>query len=75
MPYQESPHYIDETPGNKYYCTCGESANKPYCDGSHETKNTGKLPMELEVESACRMAICDCGKTKTSPKCDGSHNE
>jgi len=38
MSYQESPHYIDETPGTKYYCTCGESANKPYCDGSHETK-------------------------------------
>ena len=75
MPYQESPHYIDETPGNKYYCTCGESANKPYCDGSHETKNTGKSPMEFSVESACRMAICDCGKTKTSPRCDGSHKE
>ncbi len=75
MPYQKSPHYIDETPGTKYYCTCGESANKPYCDGSHETKNTGKSPMEFVVENACRMTICDCGKTKTSPKCDGSHNE
>ncbi len=75
MPYQESPHYIDETPGTKYYCTCGESANKPYCDGSHETQNTGKSPMDFEVESACHMTICDCGKTKTSPKCDGSHNE
>jgi CDGSH-type Zn-finger protein len=74
MPYQESPHYIDETPGNKYYCTCGESANKPYCDGSHETQNTGKSPVEFNVEKACRMAICDCGKTKTSPRCDGSHS-
>ncbi len=73
MPYQESPHYIDETAGTKYYCTCGESANKPYCDGSHETQNTGKSPMKLEVESACRMVICDCGQTKTSPRCDGSH--
>ena len=76
MPYQESPHYIDETPGNKYYCTCGESANKPYCDGSHETKNTGKLPMEFNVEKALAVwpfAIAE--KRKTSPRCDGSHSK
>lgn len=73
MPYQDLPNTIDETPGTKYYCTCGESTNKPYCDGSHETQETGKLPVEFEVEKACRMTICDCGKTKTSPKCDGSH--
>ncbi len=73
MPYQDLPNTVEETPGTKYYCTCGESANKPYCDGSHETKNTGKLPKEFEVEKACRMTICDCGKSKTSPKCDGSH--
>ena len=57
MPYQESPHYIDETPGTKYYCTCGESANKPYCDGSHETQNTGKSPMELEIEKIGRAHV------------------
>ncbi len=73
MPYQDLPHTVQETPGTKYYCTCGESTNKPYCDGSHETRDTGKLPKEFEVEKACNMAICDCGKTKTSPKCDGSH--
>jgi len=32
MAYQTSPYLVDETPGTKYYCTCGESANKPYCD-------------------------------------------
>ena len=48
MPYKNFPNYVDETPGKKYYCTCGESANKPYCDGSHEKTNTGKLPKELE---------------------------
>ena len=71
MPYQNTPHLIVETPGTKHYCTCGESANKPYCDGSHET--TGKTPAKAEIATAKQVAICDCGKTGTSPFCDGTH--
>ncbi len=50
MAYENSPHIVDETPGIKYYCTCGESATKPYCDGSHETEETGKSPKEFVVQ-------------------------
>lgn len=74
MPYENFPHYIDETPGTKYYCTCGESNTKPYCDGSHERLKTGKTPKEYVIETAKRYVICDCGTTKNSPFCDGSHN-
>ena len=42
MAYENSPIIIDETPGIKTYCTCGESTNKPYCDGSHSAEATGK---------------------------------
>ena len=75
MPYQNSPHYIDQTPGTNYYCTCVKSVNKPYCDVSHETKKTGKQPMQYNVDAARRMAICDCGKTGNSPFCDGTHSK
>jgi CDGSH-type Zn-finger protein len=75
MAYQNSPHIIDETPGIKYYCTCGESANKPYCDGSHDRENTGKSPKECTITSDKRVAICDCGKTGNSPFCDGTHSK
>ncbi|MCH8158140.1 MAG: CDGSH iron-sulfur domain-containing protein [Nitrospinae bacterium] len=75
MPYEDFPNYVQETPGKKHYCTCGESANKPYCDGSHERLNTGKSPKEYEVTENKRLAICDCGQTKTSPLCDGTHNK
>ncbi len=75
MPYENFPVKVDETPGKKYYCTCGESANKPYCDGSHERLNTGKSPIEFEVTDAKRMVICDCGKSKTLPMCDGTHSK
>jgi CDGSH-type Zn-finger protein len=73
MPYTNEPTVVDETEGLKHYGTCGESSNKPYCDGSHETLNTGKLPREYEITEAKQVAVCDCGKTGTSPFCDGSH--
>ena len=75
MAYENSPHIIDETPGIKHYCTCGESANKPYCDGSHASKETGKSPKEFVVQEEKKMVICDCGHTGNSPFCDGSHSK
>ena len=50
MGYENRPMFVDETPGIKNYCTCGESANKPYCDGSHSAKATGKVPKEFMVD-------------------------
>ena len=73
MAYENFPNYVDETPGKKFYCTCGESSKKPYCDGSHESSNTKKTPAELEVNEAKRMAICDCGQSNNLPICDGTH--
>jgi CDGSH-type Zn-finger protein len=75
MAYENSPQFVDESEGIKYYCTCGESANKPYCDGAHETKETGKSPIEHIVKEAKRLVICDCGHTGNSPFCDGAHSK
>jgi len=68
-------NYVDETPVKKIYCTCGESAKKPYCDGSHEMFKTGKLPIEFEARQAKRMAICDCRQSSKLPFCDGTHTK
>lgn len=75
MPYQKKPFVINETPGTKHYCSCGESANKPYCDGSHERLKTGKTPIKFEIEKAGKVAICGCGKSGNAPFCDGSHDK
>ena len=74
MAYKNSPIIIEETPGIKIYCTSGESNNKPYCDGSHSSKATGKTPKELIVDETRRLAICDCGETGNAPMCDGTHS-
>ena len=75
MAYENSPILIDETPGIKHYCACGESSNKPYCDGSHSAKASENSPKEFMVEEGRRLAICDCGKTGNSPMCDGTHSK
>jgi len=32
---QKSPYVLEMQPGSYYYCTCGKSANQPFCDGIH----------------------------------------
>ena len=75
MTYENQPNYVNETPGKKFYCSYGESAKKPYCDGSHEMFNTEKSPIEFEASQAKRMAICDCGQSSKLPFCDGTHTK
>ena len=53
----------------------GESAKKPYCDGSHEMFNTGKSLIEFETSQAKRMAVCDCGQSSKLLFYDGTHTK
>ena len=32
---QKAPYVVELEPGNYAWCSCGKSANQPYCDGSH----------------------------------------
>jgi CDGSH-type Zn-finger protein len=71
--YQNNPFIVDETPGKKFYCTCGGSNNMPYCDANHGKVANGKKPVMVEIKEAKKVAICGCGKSTSSPFCDGSH--
>ncbi len=70
---QNSPYVREEACGRKAWCSCGESANQPYCDGSHKTKAAGKSPVIVEITEAKRVAWCGCRESKNKPFCDGSH--
>ena len=67
----------------KYICTCGQSKNFPYCDGSHRAYNaehgTSVAPKAVSKESTGKdqVWVCACGLAKGraegEPFCDGSH--
>lgn len=75
MAKQNSPYVINEQPGKKAWCACGESENQPYCDGSHARKNTGMTPLIVEITEPKTVAWCGCKKSANKPYCDGTHSK
>ena len=68
------PIEVELEAGKKYaWCTCGESATQPYCDGAH--KDTDFTPMIFTAEKTEKRWLCQCKKTKKTPFCDGSHSK
>lgn len=65
------PYVVTLESGTHYICHCGQSKNRPYCDGSHE--GTGKGPFVLENPEQREVALCGCLQTGNSPFCDGTH--
>ena len=68
------PKKVELEAGKKYaYCTCGLSANQPFCDGQH--KGTEFTPIVFEAEESKSCHFCQCKKTGNAPHCDGSHKQ
>lgn len=65
------PAVLELEPGTYFWCSCGQSSNQPYCDGSH--KGSEFAPIKFEVEEKKRVALCLCKRTAGSPMCDGTH--
>lgn len=68
-----APIPVEVKAGESYWwCTCGKSANQPFCDGSHQA-DAVFTPMEYKAEKDGRVFFCTCKQTGKSPLCDGSH--
>ncbi len=68
------PKKVDLTEGQEYYfCTCGRSANQPFCDGSHA--GTEFKPKPFTAESSGDAFLCQCKHSANLPFCDGSHKQ
>ena len=71
---QKEPISVDVKAGKSYWwCSCGQSAKQPFCDGSH--KDTDFVPMEYTAPKDRTVWFCACKKTSKSPMCDGTHND
>lgn len=68
---QISPYVLEVEPGKYAWCSCGNSANQPYCDGSH--RGSEFTPVITEVNEKKTIAWCGCKKTNNAPFCDGTH--
>lgn len=69
---QNSPYRVEVEEGKSYFwCSCGESANQPFCDGSH--KGSEFTPVKFQAEKDGMVAFCGCRQSGNEPMCDGSH--
>ncbi len=69
---QPSPFATEVEAGKTYYwCSCGLSANQPFCDGKH--KDTGFSPTPYQADASKTVYFCGCKRTKNPPMCDGAH--
>jgi CDGSH-type Zn-finger protein len=70
---QKAPFPVEVEAGKAYFwCSCGRSANQPFCDGSH--KGTGLAPVRHVAEKDGRVFFCGCKASANGVLCDGSHN-
>jgi len=66
------PIAVNLEAGEEYYwCSCGQSRNQPFCDGSH--RGTEFTPTAFSVGEAQEAYLCQCKRTSTPPFCDGAH--
>jgi CDGSH iron-sulfur domain-containing protein 3 len=72
---QKAPYVLELPPGKYYWCSCGESAKQPFCDGSHARLNTGMTPVELQIKEPKKVALCGCKHSGNKPFCDGTHSK
>ena len=69
---KRGPYAVEVEQGKRYFwCTCGRSANQPFCDGSH--KGTDFKPLSFTAEESKKVFLCGCKHTQNPPFCDGNH--
>jgi CDGSH-type Zn-finger protein len=71
--FDRKPAALELEAGTYWWCSCGKSANQPFCDGSH--KGSGFAPTKLELTEPKKVWLCNCKHSANKPFCDGSHSK
>jgi len=70
----KAPIQVELKAGETYaWCSCGKSANQPFCDGAH--KGTSFTPKVFKAEEDKTAYMCTCKHTDNPGMCDGSHKK
>ena len=65
----DAPIGIEVEAGKSYWwCSCGKSANQPFCDGSH--KGSEFVPRKYDAAEARTVYFCAFKATANAPLCD-----
>jgi CDGSH-type Zn-finger protein len=71
---QKGPFPVEVEAGKSYFwCSCGQSAKQPFCDGSH--KGTEFNPVKFEATETKKVFFCGCKHSAAPVTCDGTHNK
>lgn len=71
--FEASPIQVELEAGKTYFwCKCGRTKTRPFCDGSHE--GTGCDPVEFVARADGMELLCGCHESDDAPYCDGTHN-
>jgi CDGSH-type Zn-finger protein len=71
---QKGPYPTPVEAGKTYYwCSCGQSKNQPFCDGSH--KGSEFSPTQYKAEKDGTVYFCGCKNSGKGALCDGSHSK
>jgi CDGSH-type Zn-finger protein len=68
----KQPIAVELEAGKTYaWCSCGESSNQPFCDGSH--KGSEFTPSVFTAQETKTAYMCQCKQSNNPIMCDGSH--
>lgn len=69
---QKAPYAVAVEAGKSYWwCSCGRSANQPFCDGTH--KGSEFSPQQFKADESKTVYFCGCKQSANGALCDGSH--
>jgi CDGSH-type Zn-finger protein len=69
---QKAPYPVAVEAGKSYWwCSCGQSKNQPFCDGSH--KGSEFTPVKWDASESKTVYFCGCKQSGKAPLCDGAH--